>query len=602
MVDYPTVFCAALLFLSFNSPLARADPIQVNVPASPSSTHVVQSNFLGISFELSYIDEYFGNDTSTVPPAFLNYLSTLRSRTGGSPLRIRIGGNSMDDSTYVPQQTSAMLQLQSKSNSVDDQPVNYGPVVWDVLKQVSSDIGGATYLIGLSLRDPNNPMVPVVAGDAAKTLGSTLDGFLLGNEPDLYTGHHNRPNIANYTTPIYFNEFGGVLNRLTNTSGGNLLDLHNIGGPTICCRWNLDEVIDEGYALRFSNALKYISLQHYPQNNCFGRYNYQNSYYTQHSNVAALGTWQGSGVNKIVSNDTYKNLEVIMSEFNSASCGGIPSISNTFAVGSLWTVDYALQLASVGYSAAYLHTRERGISYNLFTPPQGPNGAPGAWTTNPPFYGLIVAAEALRSTNGSIVTDLNIENSRQNESATVSGYAVYDAIDKTVQQLVFFNFANVSASANSSQSFVVPAGTFNATSGKSVTVKYLTGDTMVEGSRIGWGGQTFFGAGDGNLVASNATWAPQNMEVECTNGCTISVPAPGMAVVFANVPAPQTSSNNTKTNSSNSSSAQTTQPGSSGSSANGNMQSGGTAHLHPSYSTITLIAALFTAAAISVGL
>lgn len=50
---------------------------------------------------------------------------------------------------------------------------------------------------------------------------------------------------------------------------------------------------------------------------------------------------------------------MLMSEFNSASCGGIPGISDTFAVGALWSIDYALQLASVGYTAAYIHTREQ---------------------------------------------------------------------------------------------------------------------------------------------------------------------------------------------------------------------------------------------------
>lgn len=240
-----------------------------------------------------------------------------------------------------------------------------------------------------------------------------------------------------------------------------------------------------------------------------------------------------------------------MSEFNSASCGGIPNISDTFAVGSLWTIDYALQMASVGYSAAYLHTRERGISYNLFTPPDGPNGAPGPWTTNPPFYSLLVTAEALRSEsqNGSIVADLDISGSKENTSVDVSGYAVYDAVDSTVQQLVFFNFANVSSSAGSSTSFDVPSGVFTANNGKNVLVKYLVGDSMQEKTNIGWGGETLANAGDGTLLAANSTWAVPNTQVDCTKGCTIEVPAPGMAVVFAGGLSPTGNSTaNTSTN------------------------------------------------------
>jgi len=39
-------------------PEVAADPIHISLPSSPTSTHAVQSNFLGISFELSFMDEY----------------------------------------------------------------------------------------------------------------------------------------------------------------------------------------------------------------------------------------------------------------------------------------------------------------------------------------------------------------------------------------------------------------------------------------------------------------------------------------------------------------------------------------------------------------
>ncbi|CAA7260045.1 unnamed protein product [Cyclocybe aegerita] len=540
----PAALFSVLVLLPFISSPVVADPIQILVPSSPTSSHVIQQNFLGISLELSFMDEYFGNDTSTIPPTVINYLTALRSRVGNTPFRMRVGGNSMDSSIYVPEQTSPMVQLVGDAANANNQPVNYGPVVWDVLDKIASDIGGASYLLGLSLLDPNNTNVPVLAGEAAEKLGGNLDGFLLGNEPDLYTSHGNRPDIKNYTTAIYMDEFQAVLNHLTSTSGGNILDKHNIGGPTICCSWNLDALIDDGYIKTFSNVLKYVSLQHYPQNNCFGRYNFEIPYYVQHANVVALAAWQQSGINKALSDGQ----EVIMSEFNSASCGGIPTISDTFAVGSLWTVDYALQLASVGYGAAYLHTRERGISYNLFTPPEGPNGIPGSWTTNPPFYGLLVTAEALhsKSGNGTIVTDLDVSGSKTDKNSTVSGYAVYDATDKTVQQLVFFNYANVSSSAGSIATFNVPASVFQSSNRNAVVVKYLTGDNMGESKNIAWGGETYSGVGDGQLVAANATWAPSNKQLDCTNGCSIDVPAPGMAVVFAGgAPANQGGSSST---------------------------------------------------------
>lgn len=54
----------------------------------------------------------------------------------------------MDSSVYVPTQTSPMTQPINTTSNSNDQSVNFGPVLWDVLHQVGSTIGGATYLIG----------------------------------------------------------------------------------------------------------------------------------------------------------------------------------------------------------------------------------------------------------------------------------------------------------------------------------------------------------------------------------------------------------------------------------------------------------------------
>lgn len=528
--------------LSLLIPLCSATSvIQVNVPAAPSSQNVVYPNFLGISFELSFVNDYFGNDTSTIPATVINYLSALRLRTGAVPLRIRIGGNSMDSSVYVSTQTSPMVQHIQGALNANDQSVNYGPVLWDVLNKIAGEVGGANYLIGLSLLDPNNPNVPVEAAAVQETLGNNLDGFLLGNEPDLYTSHGDRPNIQNYTTDNYIDDFRTAASHLTNTSAGDILARPLLGGPTICCAWNLDALLTGGYSTAFDDVLKYISLQHYPQNNCFGSYQYEIPYYVQHPNVVNLSAWEQPGIDIVNANTSSRRPQLIMTEFNSASCGGIPGISNTFAVGSLWTVDYALQLASVGYSAAYIHTREQGISYNLFDP------SPGSWTTNPPYYALLAVAEALQSKNGSKVVDLDIMGSRTDLNATVSGYAVYDAIDSSVQQFVLFNYYNATSTSAPSASFSLPSSSFKSGSSNAITVKYLTAVSMAETMNISWGGQTLRGVGDGKLVKAADSWAAANVQIDCTKGCTVNVPAPGMAVVFAGAAPVQNNATNTNT-------------------------------------------------------
>lgn len=149
----------------------------------------------------------------------VNYLSAIRNRTLNKPVRLRLGGNSMDSSTYVPDQPDIVEFTNPNANS-NDQPVNYGPALFDVMNAVNDKIGGTEYLIGndykrkllslltdphvlgLSLRQPNSTNIPLLAGDAQNALGDTLDAFLLGNVSriilfcslprHIYIAHRNR--------------------------------------------------------------------------------------------------------------------------------------------------------------------------------------------------------------------------------------------------------------------------------------------------------------------------------------------------------------------------------------------------------------------------
>ena len=56
--------------------------------------------------------------------------------------------------------------------------------------------------------------------------------------------------------------------------------------------------------------------------------------------------------------------EFMMFETNTASCGGFPGISDSFA-SALWAVDYALQMAYSNFTGALLHIGGQDVSYNV---------------------------------------------------------------------------------------------------------------------------------------------------------------------------------------------------------------------------------------------
>ena len=230
---------------------------------------------------------------------------------------------------------------------------------------------------------------------------------------------------------------------------------------------------------------------------------------------------------------------MLLTEYNSASCGGDPSVAPTFA-SALWAVDSALQGAALNFTGMYLHTRELGVLYNLFDPAEASSGVDGAlgegWRTGAVYYAELVMAEVLGSGRGSVVVDLDLNGSRTNWEATVAGYGIYDLESegeekKTKSKLALFNFDYPREALGESigdegraQTFVIPA---NLT--ERVAYRILKGDNITTtGDQVTWAGQSADGLG--------RLQGEQELDVvECEGGCEVKVPGPGMVVVWFDV-------------------------------------------------------------------
>jgi hypothetical protein len=126
-----------------------------------------------------------------------NYLHNLVVRMT-NPLRIRIGGNSMDGyvyglpgylnlnlirrrSTYVPEQ-STPIKLTDPDAYYNDVPVDFGPLLFDIMNGMSDKVGAMQCMIGLSMRFPDKwDQLVQLAEDTENKLGERLDAMLLGN-------------------------------------------------------------------------------------------------------------------------------------------------------------------------------------------------------------------------------------------------------------------------------------------------------------------------------------------------------------------------------------------------------------------------------------
>lgn len=186
----------------------------------------------------------------------------------------------------------------------------------------------------------------------------------------------------------------------------------------------------------------------------------------------------------------------------------------------LWAIDVGLKAVSMNYTAVYLHTREYGVQYNLFDPPTPETSTSSGWRTGSPYYSALFLTEVGDPT-GSVVIDLNLQNSTTNEGATVAGYGVYTDAGRTRGRLIFLNYASPSsAGKDAHQQFYIPANITHK-----VNYRILTAPDVTERTDITWAGQTI--GQNGDLRGDQET-----ISMKCEAGCSIDVPGPGAALVL----------------------------------------------------------------------
>ena len=133
---------------------------------------------------------------------------------------------------------------------------------------------------------------------------------------------------------------------------------------------------------------------------------------------------------------------------------------------------------------------------------------------------MLVIAEIMSSST-SVVVDLNLDNSLTSYNASVVGYAVYDGSELTKSKLVLINYDYPRTSEDDvTQTFVLPADLATT-----LGVRYLAASNITEQTAITWAGQTVGGNGDLQGEQTMVT-------VDCSNGCNVTVPGPGLAVVW----------------------------------------------------------------------
>lgn len=275
----------------------------------------------------------------------------------------------------------------------------------------------------------------------------------------------------------------------------------------------------------------------------------------------------------------------MMFETNSASCGGFSGVSDAFAA-ALWGLDYGLTLAYSNFTGALFHVGGQEVYYSVSSlfderfrprfltqvpapaihsyvsmeagrmllikfPPAPPSNQTAfrQWTVGecapsfagslclcyhgegPMYYVVLAMTEVLGRSNQSQVIDLGANNGDQSTPA----YAIYE--NGTPMRVALFNYLDDASGAHDLKVAISIGGEEAeqpASVPSSVRVKYLLAEHVTTKGNFTWAGQTL-GANfksDGRLRGEEAI-----VNVPCdtvNNTCTVTVPAPGFALVFLN--------------------------------------------------------------------
>eukprot|EP01121_Diplochlamys_sp_Union-15-3_P017437 TRINITY_DN6133_c0_g2_i1.p1 TRINITY_DN6133_c0_g2~~TRINITY_DN6133_c0_g2_i1.p1 ORF type:complete len:488 (+),score=105.79 TRINITY_DN6133_c0_g2_i1:32-1495(+) len=360
----------AFYFLAFLAVYVTCDTIKVDI-SGKSYGDPVNSNFVGFSFEVSSALGMVGKSPAPPKASFVQLLKNLVFTPNSEGPRMRIGGNSADESWWDPDHTPNPPDVHYDITSTDLISLN-----------AAAKLTNSTIVFDTNFRQANSPDWAVNHVKAIERyIGwDNVFGIEIGNECDLYS--HNGIRSSNFTMADYEVQWEKYANALYATG----MPKPRIQGATFCCDKTFNDQLP-GYITKYRSLLRSVSFHRYPEDHCNGH---------EASLDVLLEDRSSSGQAEMVRSwaATAKSVgvEFWIGESNSVACGGQHLVSDVFGV-VLWAVDYLLNLASVGVRGINFHGGPTGI----YPPIIYDNSDPDIPTVRPLYYAMWVFASATRN-------------------------------------------------------------------------------------------------------------------------------------------------------------------------------------------------------------
>lgn len=403
------------LLLSAPSLAVSTDSASFEVSAS-TQVVTIPSRYVGFSIEvgsapLVFLQGGFGGEPRTSFSSLMNRLRRAANNAEGPS--VRIGGNSADESAWVPSPT--VLPVNTTYRITEADLASYAAVI---------PTFNGSVIIGTTLLYPYNTALPVAHYAAAVsainwtgTAAGFLESFEIGNEPDLFAEKNMGGRPSSFGYDDYKKQYA-VVDAAFSAQGGRVPTRH-VQGATWCSpRWTLANFTD--YVTTFNSTLDSISFHRYGTTSCHG---------AKTSVQALLADKASEGLAASLADFSAEaarvGLPFYVGEGNSVSCGGAAGVSDVMAA-ALWALDTLFNVAVIGVKRWAFHGMPHGAYSTIVYPDDT-----AATQVSPLYYGILAFAQM--TANLSSVVRVNTLSS---SNAAIKAWAVVDGTTKFVRTVV----------------------------------------------------------------------------------------------------------------------------------------------------------------------
>ncbi|KAI2479433.1 Glycoside hydrolase family 79 protein [Pyrenophora tritici-repentis] len=420
----------------------QSKPIVIS-ESVPGDAGIPLDSFVSFSFELSSWPDFAGNLSH--PNNFTyNLMNNIGKLQGSMPIA-RVGGNTQDIAIFDESQKTSIIGV-IRPNISADYPtiITIGPSFFESYQTMPN---GTKFTHGFNMganssaaRSATWASVPY----ACKAIGSNLDFWEYGNEPDLF--HASGYRRDNWTETDYVSEWINGTNTIEQAVRTACPDLFgskfmapSFAGIGVDSYFTLGPVEAWKQGINKNGNVGIVSSHNYMGVSTNLGITLQGTL-MNHSNVIVKADAQlnvSRGIREL-GTSLDPDLPFILGEHNSLARQGRPGLSNSFGA-ALWGVDWNLYLASKNISRSHMH-QGTNYRYQSWQPIQTNLSTIG---TKPPYYGNLAVAAFLHKPSPS--TRLHVAH-LDSSTESAAQYAAYT--NNTLTRLLVVDLHTYNTTAN----------------------------------------------------------------------------------------------------------------------------------------------------------